>query len=458
MHAFSPLSAEFKKCVFADKRLGQRAQRAIEEIARDPSRSFPVAFSDPSQLEGFYRFVGNERVTLDGVISGHIAQTLTRAGAKKRCLAVHDTTDFQFSGDRDDLGLVDQNQRGFYAHVCLCVSADGLREPLGLLDLDTWTRQEKKGKRTIDERKADPEVESRRWLEQSLNVEDLIEQRTQLIHVEDREGDIFESLEMRIAHDMHFIVRAASTKLVLTDEGEENILEHARRLPKVSTRAIHLSARQEKYSSKKMKLQHPPRAERDSEIQIRAGQLRVRKPKRSGSVPELWLNAVHVLETDAPEGETPVEWLLLTTEPISSKNEVEEVVDNYRARWLIEEYFKAIKTGCKYEERQLESLHALLNALGLFAVMAWRLLQLRFIERNVAGEAPASTVASKAEIAVLERKAKMKPGATAREFLLRLARLGGHLPQNGRPGLLVLWRGLRKLLDFTEGYELATEM
>ena len=175
-------------------------------------------------------------------------------------------------------------------------------------------------------------------------------------------------------------------------------------------------------------------------------------------MPELHLNAVHVLEMDPPEGESPVEWVLLTTESIATKEDVEDVIDNYRARWLIEEYFKAIKTGCKYEERQLESLHALLNALGLFAVMAWRLLQLLFIERNVGEELPATSVASPAEIAVLESKVKMNPGASAREFLLRMARMGGYLPQNGRPGLLVLWRGLRQLLDFAEGYELGAKM
>jgi hypothetical protein len=245
---------------------------------------------------------------------------------------------------------------------------------------------------------------------------------------------------------------------VLTEDGRENILEHARKLPQVSTRAIHLSARQEKYVGKNMRPQHPARVERESRIQIRAGRVRLRKPKLSGTMPELHLNAVHVLEVDPPEGESPVEWLLLTTESIATKNEVESVIDNYRARWLIEEYFKAIKTGCKYEERQLESLHALLNTLGLFAVMAWRLLQLRFIERSIVEDLPATSVGSPAEIAVLESKAKMKPGATAREFLLRMARLGGHLPQNGRPGLLVLWRGLRQLLDLAEGYELAAKM
>lgn len=457
MHAVPSVESEFEACVFADKRLGKRAVRILKGLSTNPALSFPEAFADPSQLEAVYRFMGNERVELDDVIGGHIANTLKRASAKKRCLALHDTTDFSFEGEREELGAVDRAQQGFYAHVCLCVSSEGLREPLGLLAIDPWTREEKKKTRSTKKRKSEPELESHRWLEQSLKVEELVSSSTELIHVEDREADIYESLEMRIAHDMHFIVRAASTKVVLTDDGNRNILEYARTLPVVTTREIQLSARKAKHNTLRPKAQHPPRKQRDSRIEIRAGKMRLRKPLHSGTLPELMLNAVHVLEMDAPAGEKPVEWLLLTTEPIASQADVEAVIDNYRARWLIEEFFKALKTGCKYEERQLESLHSLLNALGMLSVLAWRLLQLRFIERT-AGDTPATRFASAAEIAILEHQARMPANATAREFMLRLARFGGHLPQNGAPGILILWRALRKLTERAEGFELAQKM
>lgn len=456
MHAVLPLANEFDASVFADERLRKRASRIVEQLSAEPSLSFPNAVRDDSQLEAYYRFVGNERVQLDDIISGHVAKTLKRASEKKRCLALHDTTDFTFDGEREGLGRVDRAKKGFYAHVCLCVSADGQREPLGVLAIDPWTRAaESKGKRSTTQRKSEPDNESLRWLEQSLNVEDLVGTAAQLIHVEDREGDVYESLEMRLSMGMHFIVRAMSTKVALTDEGEENILLHARTLPLVTTRDIHLSERKE--VKKSLKPQHPARAQRDTAVEIRAGQVRLRKPIRSGTMPELILNAVHVREMRAPDAEQPVEWLLLTTEPVTSKEEVEDIVDNYRARWLIEEYFKALKTGCKYEERQLESLHALLNALGLFAVMAWRILQLRFIERT-ASDAPATTIASAVEIKILEAKARLPPNATAQQFMKHLARYGGHLSQNGRPGIIILWRALRDLRPLVEGYEMAQKM
>jgi hypothetical protein len=454
MRALPPVSEEFQGCIFPDARLHQRVVKLVGQLEVDPQLSFPEAFRDASQLEGTYRFLGNRRVDLPSILGGHIANTVSRVSAAGRALAIHDTTSFSFDGDREGLGLVDQKQQGFYAHGCLAVSADETREPLGLLALDTWIRTEKKGKRTIEQRKKDPSLESKRWLQQSLDVEALMPSGTQLVHVEDREGDIFESFAERRSKGMHFIVRATSSRLVLDEDGEAtNVLQSARQMPIRFSRSIHLSARSAKHAHLPQ-AQHRNRKVREADVDIRADVIRLRAPKRGGSAPELVLNAVYVGERDTPKGEEPVEWLLFTTEPIRTKADVEWVIDSYRTRWLIEEYFKALKTGCKYEERQLESLGSLLNALGLFAIIAWRLLVLRHLERTVK-DSPAETVATESELAVLIAQKRLKPGATAKEFLVALARYGGHLKQNGPPGLLILWRALRALQALAEGWLLA---
>lgn len=458
MRALPPVHEEFEGCDFADLRLMDRVVKLATQLDRDPQLSLPEAFRDPSQLEATYRFFANSRVDLPTIIGGHVENTIRRAGALRRCLAIHDTTAFSFEGgEREGLGVVDRAQQGFYAHVCLCVAADGTREPLGLVALDTWVRKAKKGKRSTEKRRKEDHLESERWLAQSLEVEASVAGATQLIHVEDREGDIFESLAMRVAEGMHFIVRAASTRVVLTTgTSTENVLENARKLPRVGAREVRLSARKPALAHRP-KAQHRARKERMAALELRAGPIRLRCPGRGGSVSELALNAVHVGELNAPEGEEEVEWLLFTTEPISTPEEVSDVVDNYRARWLIEEYFKALKTGCKYEERQLESADGLLNALGVFAILAWRLLLLRFVQRT-ATDAPATSVATPEEIAVLVAKKRLKKNATAAEFLTALARFGGHLSQNGPPGLLILWRALRALQALAEGWRLAREM
>jgi hypothetical protein len=150
---------------------------------------------------------------------------------------------------------------------------------------------------------------------------------------------------------------------------------------------------------------------------------------------------------DPPAGETPVEWILLTNLPLETAADVEFAVDCYRARWLIEEFFKALKTGCQYEKRQLESSHSLLNALAVLAPVAWRLLLLRYLSRHVP-DAPAQTALTPTQIDLLRAVSK-KPlprHATVRDALLAVAKLGGHLTSNGDPGWIVLGRGFHDLL------------
>jgi len=135
--------------------------------------------------------------------------------------------------------------------------------------------------------------------------------------------------------------------------------------------------------------------------------------------------------------------------------EICQVVDWYRSRWVIEEYFKALKTGCAYEKRQLETFHALRNALALFAPMAWQLLLLRTEARH-RPESPAAVVLSDEQITVLGAVVKkpLPPNPTARHVMLAVAALGGHLPRNGDPGWLILARGLEKLETLTLGWRL----
>jgi IS4 transposase len=90
-----------------------------------------------------------------------------------------------------------------------------------------------------------------------------------------------------------------------------------------------------------------------------------------------------VWEVNAPVGTEPVEWRLMTTEPIDTDEQVLRIVDWYRTRWMIEEYFKALKTGCAFEQGQLASFHTLCVALALLAPMAWRLLLLRYLAREL---------------------------------------------------------------------------
>ena len=144
-----------------------------------------------------------------------------------------------------------------------------------------------------------------------------------------------------------------------------------------------------------------------------------------------------------PTASRPIEWRLVTTEPITTTEQVLRIVEWYRTRWLIEEFFKCLKTGCAYEKRQLESLDTLLVALALLAPIAWQLLLMRYLARE-RPDVGATVALTQRQIAILRatpvgRRLAARP--SIRDALRAVARLGGHLRQNGEPGWLVLHRG-----------------
>jgi hypothetical protein len=168
------------------------------------------------------------------------------------------------------------------------------------------------------------------------------------------------------------------------------------------------------------------------------------------------VNIVAVREVNPPLDDEPVEWLLITTEPVETEEQILKIIDFYRGRWVIEEFFKALKTGCAFEKRQLESWHTLQNALGLLIPIAWSLLRLRTVAREE-GRTPARAVLTDLELEVLRRASTtpLRQRPTTRDVMLAIARLGGHHRSNGEPGWQLLGRGYQDLLMMTAGYRLA---
>jgi hypothetical protein len=152
----------------------------------------------------------------------------------------------------------------------------------------------------------------------------------------------------------------------------------------------------------------------------------------------------------------------VTTEPIDTNDEVAAVIDAYRRRWIVEEFFKALKTGCRYQQLQLESARALLIALSIETAIAWRMLLLRWLAHHEP-EAPASAVLPQEQLAVLTAYIQAEKGRvlpqkiTVQTAMLEIAALAGHIKNNGPPGWLLLRRGFDKLLTLHRGWNLATQ-
>ena len=167
------------------------------------------------------------------------------------------------------------------------------------------------------------------------------------------------------------------------------------------------------------------------------------------------VNVVEVTEINPPSGQEPVHWLLVTTRPVDTAQKLWKVVDHYRSRWTVEEYFKAMKTGCDDTSLQHRSANTLLCALAATAVVAQYLLVLRYLMRN-AGELPAKAVVTDLQLQVLEttKPDVLSATPTPHEAMTAVANLGGHIKSNGEPGWQVLGRGHERLLEYEQAFAL----
>jgi len=383
-----------------------------------------------------------------------------RAEALREVLVIHDSTEFKVKVHneevREHLCRSSKNRQGFFGHASLVTSADGLRIPLGLVGFRPYVHSKhldsEDSRQWWDERGGVMASEQERWHDSVANADKALRRVDAVIHVMDREADDYDLVADMLGRGDRFIVRSAQDRRVKQPDGTVSKLSAALEMaPFVATRTVELSAREMADRPPDNVLSHPPRKRRDATLSFRARSIVVLRPDgASDQWPKsLRLNVVEAVELSPPDGEAPVRWVLLTTDPVDTVDDILLVVDRYRARWLVEEFFKALKTGCAYEKRQMESAATLLVVLAISLPVAWHLLLLRHVSRNEP-EAPAWAVVTPTQLRLLEiavPKWKWSESPTAEEACLAIARLGGHLKDNGAPGWLVLGRGYRKLLD-----------
>ena len=446
-----------------DARLNARRNQLMTMLERTPDAGFPEACGNGSETEALYRFLRNRRVSLGAILEPHLEATGARCRALDDVVVIHDTTEMAFPGEQKRTGLTPLGPRrqGFWFHVALAVSAEGLRAPLGLIAVAPFTRPAIGGvKPSWRERFRDPRKESRRWAAGVTAVRSRMGAPGRAIHVMDREGDSYELFAALTAHGDRCVVRVRYDRQVVCAEtpAPTRLSDLRARAPVLVERKVTVTAR--RAEDRAQRLAHPAREGRVATVSFAACPVVLQRPRdhRSSTMPTtVAINVVFGTEAHPPAGETPVEWWLVTTEPIDTVEDVLQIVEWYRTRWLIEEFFKCLKTGCAYEKRQLESLDTLLVALALLAPIAWQLLLMRHLAREHP-ETRATVALTGRQIAIL----RTTPGGTTlgaapsiRDALHVVARLGGHLRQNGEPGWLVLTRGMQKLRDMEAGWAAA---
>jgi hypothetical protein len=463
------LLTEFDGDSIGDARLDERLRRIVSLAAMDPGESFPEQMASIADREALYRFLANPKVTMAGVLSGHVRQTHDRICEHRSIRIVHDTTTFRFLGDREGLGMTRGGAKGFLAHIALALAADDTREPFGVLNVHPYIHQDAVAHRgmTPSQRvlatRAKPRAakESARWEQAALQVSATLPAGVVALHVMDQEADDYDVLAALHDAQLRYVVRADSQRQ--TTDGKRTVTEAlAYQQPATVFRMVRLTPRSER-KAERTRGRHPARDERHATLQIRWGAITVpRRQYTESRTATLTMWAVHVWEPKPPRGEAPIEWMLFTSEPVQTVEDATIVVDHYRARWVIEDYFKALKTGCAFEKRQLTTFDGLVRALALFIPMAWRLLVLRHLGR-ADSLLPAGRYFTVEQLHLL-RKLLLRRGyqlvstPTIRDVMLGIAALGGHIPNNGPPGWLVLGRGLTRLLDAEVGWTLAREM
>ena len=441
---------------FGDTQLGdvRRSARAVElaaKLAQSPGGTLPDPISKWSELKAAYRFLDTPDVTFDRLQQPHRSSTLEACSARGEYILIEDTTQLDYTSHECTTGLGrigDDRGRGFHLHSTLAARIERWsqeHEPLlnvqGLLGQRIWVREDETRTGRVSKRqRLEGPRESDRWAE-VFDSTGGPPPGVQWTHVADRESDIAEAFIKLRGHGVDFIIRASQPRALIAEEG--NLFEVASRAPVKGRFEVPLRAR-------------PGQRARTATVQVRACGVMLRAPWRPNKkLPNQPVNVLEIKEVDPPPGTEPLHWVLLTSWPCQTLAQCRAVAQAYGARWLIEEYHKALKSGTGVEESQLQTAHRLQALLALLALVAVRLLGLKQAAR-VEPDAPVDPdLLGKEVYAVLEAKfGKPKEGWTQRSVLVCIARLGGFLARkgDGDPGWLTIWRGWRRLVLLVEGY------
>jgi Transposase Tn5 dimerisation domain/Transposase DNA-binding len=423
----------------------------LEKLSDQPEKSVPQALGVASQIQAAYRFWSNSQVKASQIIAsqrGAVIQQIKASG--NVVLAVQDTTDLNYGTNRrktTGLGFINKTvQQGIKVHSCLAVNGNGL--VLGLLSQQTWTRENRTGKRPTYKKKPTKDKESQRWLDTMNLAEAELPDSVTVVHVGDREADMFDFFAQAKKLETELLIRAVQNRKVAHEL--DYLLPTIAQAPVQGERIIELQ-------------RQPDRPARKAHVQLRALavtlEVPAHQPKRKTVAP-VSMNVLLVEEVNPPAGETPIHWLLLTTLPIDTAAQAWQYVTWYTYRWVIERFHYVLKQGCQIETLQLSDGSRLCKALATYSIVACRLLTLMEMARQQPEES-CETILTLSEWRLLRRKFQPKSRSpkppTLAQAIIWIAQLGGFLARkgDGMPGVKTLWRGISKLHDLLEGAQLA---
>lgn len=462
------LSNEVSGAQFGDQRLTKRLGKIVQELGAKPTMSVPAAAKGRAEMEAAYRFFDNPKVSPEKILQPHLEATRKRILQSDVALLVQDTTELDLTRPQQQVegaGPIEcETRRGAFFHPLIAFDAQGL--PLGVAWQKSWARDAIETKLTAKEKRARrlktpiEEKESIRWVEGIRAAREVAEAcpRTSCICVADSEADIYEMFsEPRATRNgqLHLLVRAGQDRAL--SGRDEHWLEAVRATPCLYQCSVDVSAREPKIKGDTRK-RRQRRDARIAEVEVRATTLTLRPPPRPDrKLPEVTVNVVLVEETNPPEGETPIQWLLVTSLPIAEGEQVRQIVSYYGIRWPIEIYFRILKSGCRIESRQFEKLDRLLNCLAVYSIVAWKIMYLCRLGRECP-DLDCEVIFEPSEwksVFVTVRDAEPPSKAPPLNEIIRMiAMLGGYVNRTStEPGPQTLWLGLQRVHDLSTGWE-----
>jgi hypothetical protein len=379
----------------------------------------------------------------------------------KVMLSVGDTTFLDYRNikeKREGYGPTGKGGNGLILHSALAIEPEK-GQVLGLLWQKLWNRPLKekppadetvkqKKERQKEQRKAArqrpfEEKESYKWVEALKTCEKQVEGSTRVIHVFDREGDVSEVFDsVRQLKHTGVLVRASHNRSL--DQNSERLWQHLESEPIRFNQEIEIPSTG-KRKARKVKLA------------IRFCSINLRTPYRFDNRDPLNVCAVYATEIDCPDGETPLSWMLLTTEVVDTIDMAITILRWYTYRWRVEEFHKVLKSGCQSERYRLASV-GMKTLLGFLSVIAVELLQVTYLHRTQP-DALAIEILNPLQLEVLKAAVpkKLPPILTVAWAVESVGFLGGYLEHRRKTplGIQVLWRGWMKLHDLCQGWQLA---
>jgi len=472
---------EMKTVDLKDERLNDRLGEVLSQLGAHPTASIPAACGGYAEMAGAYRLFDNEKVRFENVLQPHIAATRRRIAAQPLVIAAQDTTELDLTRPEQQVagaGPLDNGpRRGVFLHPLHIFTPDGT--PLGTLSAKVWVRDDEPllpREERAARRKQTPieEKESQRWIDmlREARAEARLLPTTRFVCVADSEADIYELLAEAQAEprEVEWIVRACQNRALQnggkaadSSDLEETAAAHLReqllQQPVLFTNTIQVRGRQAKVACSQRGREQPRRS-RTAVVEVRAVCVALRAPWRPDrKLPNVSVNAVLVREIDPPAGEAPVEWLLLTSLPIDTVAQVRQVIQYYCVRWMIEVFFRTLKSGCRVEQRRFEKLDRLLPCLAVYLIVAWRTLYVCRLGRScpdISCEAVFEAAEWKSVYRVVRGRRPPSTPPRLSEMVRMVAQLGGYVNRKraAEPGPQTVWLGLQRMHDMALCWQL----